>query len=45
MANSKFAYVKDFELPDTLLPGTFIVVRIDGRSFHRQVSDSEDDGD
>ena len=33
MANSKYAYVRDFELPDRLLPGTFIVLRIDGHSF------------
>ena len=36
MAGSKFAYVRNFELPDSLLPDTFIVLRIDGRSFHRQ---------
>ncbi|KAF8230588.1 tRNAHis guanylyltransferase [Tricholoma matsutake] len=35
MAGSKFAYVKRFELPDPLLPGTFIVLRLDGHSFHR----------
>ncbi|TDZ40218.1 tRNA(His) guanylyltransferase [Colletotrichum spinosum] len=33
MANSKFEYVKNFELPDPLLPNTWIVVRIDGRGF------------
>ncbi|KAI9456779.1 Thg1 C terminal domain-containing protein [Russula earlei] len=33
MANSKFAYVRDFELPDNLLLGTFILLRIDGHSF------------
>ncbi|OIW25990.1 tRNAHis guanylyltransferase [Coniochaeta ligniaria NRRL 30616] len=33
MANSKFEYVKHFEQPDTLLPNTWIVVRIDGRGF------------
>ncbi|WYZ44229.1 hypothetical protein EsH8_VII_000665 [Colletotrichum jinshuiense] len=33
MANSKFEYVKSFEQPDTLLPNTWIVVRIDGRGF------------
>jgi len=36
MAGSKFAYVRNFELPDPLLPDTFIVLRIDGHSFHRQ---------
>ncbi|KAI1797195.1 tRNAHis guanylyltransferase [Ganoderma leucocontextum] len=35
MAGSKFAYVRNFELPDTLLPGTFMVLRIDGHAFHR----------
>ncbi|KAH7027446.1 tRNAHis guanylyltransferase [Microdochium trichocladiopsis] len=33
MANSRFEYVKNFEQPDTLLPNTWIVVRIDGRGF------------
>ncbi|KAK5992753.1 tRNA(His) guanylyltransferase [Cladobotryum mycophilum] len=33
MANSKFEYVRNFELPDSLLPNTWIVVRIDGRAF------------
>ncbi|KAL0935233.1 tRNA guanylyltransferase, partial [Colletotrichum truncatum] len=28
-----FEYVKSFEQPDTLLPNTWIVVRIDGRGF------------
>ena len=36
MAGSRFAYVRNFELPDSLLPDTFIVLRIDGHSFHRQ---------
>ncbi|KAL4973419.1 Thg1 C terminal domain-containing protein [Aspergillus desertorum] len=35
MANSRFEYVKAFEQPDTLLPNTWIVVRIDGRGFHK----------
>lgn len=35
MANSKYEYVKKFEQDDQLLPGTWIVVRIDGRGFHR----------
>jgi tRNA(His) guanylyltransferase len=35
MAGSKYAYVKNFELPDPLLPGTFMVFRLDGHSFHR----------
>ncbi|KAF3096553.1 tRNA-His guanylyltransferase [Orbilia oligospora] len=37
MANSKFEYVRHFELSNTtyLLPNTYIIIRIDGRSFHR----------
>ncbi|KAG2207904.1 hypothetical protein INT47_010888 [Mucor saturninus] len=35
MANSKYEYVRHFELADNLLPGTWLVVRIDGRGFHR----------
>lgn len=35
MAKSKFEYVKLFERPDALLPNTWIVVRLDGRSFTR----------
>lgn len=34
MANSKFEYVRQFETYDTLLPQTYIVVRIDGKKFH-----------
>ena len=39
MAGTKYQYVKKFELPDTLLPGTFILFRVDGHSFHRLSSD------
>ncbi|KAK5583596.1 hypothetical protein RB653_005194 [Dictyostelium firmibasis] len=35
MANSKYEYVKSFEQPDILLQNVWIVVRIDGRSFHK----------
>lgn len=35
MANSKYEYVRLFEKDDSLLPNTYIVVRIDGRGFHR----------
>ncbi|KAK7531150.1 Thg1 C terminal domain-containing protein [Phyllosticta citricarpa] len=37
MANSKYEYVKAFERcqPDILLPNTWIVIRIDGRGFHK----------
>lgn len=35
MANSQFEYVKNFERESCLLPETYIVVRVDGRGFHR----------
>ncbi|KIW37664.1 hypothetical protein, variant [Exophiala oligosperma] len=35
MANSKYEYVRNFERDEHLLPNTWIVVRIDGRGFHR----------
>jgi len=35
MAKSRFEYVRNFEAPDLLLPNTFIIVRVDGRAFHR----------
>ncbi|KAL2863729.1 tRNA guanylyltransferase [Aspergillus lucknowensis] len=35
MANSKYEYVRTFEQSDILLPNTWIVVRIDGRGFHK----------
>ncbi|KAJ3415207.1 tRNA-histidine guanylyltransferase 1-like [Chytridiales sp. JEL 0842] len=35
MAKSKFEYVKTFEQHNTLLPNTWIVVRVDGHSFHK----------
>ncbi|CAG4998731.1 unnamed protein product [Parnassius apollo] len=35
MAKSSFEYVKTFELSDTLLPNTWIVVRLDGKCFHK----------
>ncbi|KAI9868135.1 MAG: tRNA-His guanylyltransferase [Trichoglossum hirsutum] len=35
MANSKYEYVKAFEQQDTLLPNTWIVIRLDGRGFHK----------
>lgn len=37
MAKSRFEYVRNFELPDPLMPNTFAVVRIDGRGFHKCV--------
>jgi tRNA(His) guanylyltransferase len=33
MANSRYEYVKRFELADVLLPEVWIVIRIDGRGF------------
>lgn len=35
MAKSKFEYVRDFELDDKCLPNTWIVVRVDGKKFHK----------
>ncbi|WWC65251.1 uncharacterized protein I303_107868 [Kwoniella dejecticola CBS 10117] len=35
MAKSRFEYVRNYELPDPLMPNAFIVVRIDGRGFHK----------
>lgn len=35
MAKSKFEYVRNFEVDDKCLPECFIVVRLDGRSFHK----------
>lgn len=37
MANSKYEYVKDFEVNDNILPHTWIVIRIDGRAFTKYV--------
>ncbi|XP_067656575.1 probable tRNA(His) guanylyltransferase isoform X1 [Haliotis asinina] len=35
MAKSKFEYVKQFEQEDKCLPNCWIVIRIDGKGFHR----------
>ncbi|KAL8594121.1 hypothetical protein ACOMHN_000832 [Nucella lapillus] len=35
MAKSKFEYVRQFETEDRLLPHCWIVVRLDGKAFHR----------
>lgn len=35
MANSRFDYVRNFEQDDTILPNCWIVVRIDGKAFHK----------
>ena len=31
----RYEYIKSFEQPDRILPNTWIVVRIDGRGFHK----------
>ncbi|XP_022652468.1 probable tRNA(His) guanylyltransferase isoform X3 [Varroa jacobsoni] len=35
MAKSKFDYVRNFEQLDYVLPNTYIVVRLDGKGFHK----------
>lgn len=35
MAKSSFEYVKKFEAEDALLPNTWIVIRLDGKCFHK----------
>ncbi|XP_077291019.1 tRNA-histidine guanylyltransferase [Arctopsyche grandis] len=35
MANSKFEYVKKYEQDDNLLPNCWVVIRVDGKSFHK----------
>ncbi|XP_034826728.2 probable tRNA(His) guanylyltransferase [Maniola hyperantus] len=35
MAKSSFEYVKNFELDDTLLPNSWMVIRLDGKCFHK----------
>ncbi|WVN89235.1 uncharacterized protein L203_104453 [Cryptococcus depauperatus CBS 7841] len=35
MAKSRFEYVRNYELPDPLTPNTFIIVRLDGKGFHK----------
>lgn len=35
MAQSKFEYVKSYETVDKCLPNTWIVVRVDGKGFHK----------
>jgi tRNA(His) guanylyltransferase len=34
MAGSKYSYVRNFELPDAILPSTYLVIRLDGKGFH-----------
>lgn len=33
MANSRFQYVKKFELPDALMQDTYLITRLDGHRF------------
>jgi len=35
MSNSKYEYVRKFESDDQMLPECWIVVRIDGKAFHK----------
>lgn len=35
MAKSKFEYVRSFEIDDSCLRNCYIVVRLDGRNFHK----------
>lgn len=39
MAKSSFEYVKKFEHDDSLLPNTWIVIRLDGKCFHKFADD------
>jgi len=41
MAKSKFEYVRLFETEDRCLPNTWIVVRVDGKGFHRFSQDHD----
>lgn len=40
MAKSKFEYVRSFETDDICLRNCYIVVRLDGRNFHKWVNSS-----
>lgn len=35
MANSRFEYVKQFERENLLLPETYLIIRLDGKGFHK----------
>nr|CAG4637242.1 EOG090X0AR4 [Ceriodaphnia reticulata]SVE73111.1 EOG090X0AR4 [Ceriodaphnia reticulata] len=41
MAKSKFEYVRLFETEDRCLPNTWIVVRVDGKGFHKFSTEHE----
>lgn len=42
MAGSMYGYVRGFELPDPVLPNTYMVIRIDGKGFHKFSDESAD---
>lgn len=35
MACSRYEYVKDYERDDSILPNVWIVIRVDGKGFHK----------
>ena len=35
MACSKYTYVKNFEIENKIIPSTYVVIRIDGKGFHK----------
>lgn len=41
MAKSSFEYVKNFEVDDSLMLNTWIVIRLDGKCFHKFSDDHE----
>lgn len=41
MAKSSYEYVRNFEIDDTCLRNTWILVRIDGKNFHKFTEDHE----
>jgi tRNA(His) guanylyltransferase len=41
MACSKYEYVKQYEQHSSLLPGTYLIVRLDGRAFTNLCLDHE----
>ena len=40
MAKSQYEYVKKFEEIDSAIPNCWLVVRIDGKGFHKYVQES-----
>ena len=38
MAHSRFEYVRQFETSDRCLPNCWMVIRIDGKGFHKLVA-------